>query len=126
MSDPTLLAPIASAIRDEYGYNSELQRRKALEIARSIRRNPGSLTALYDAIYPDPPPCVVCGGPLTVASMGGGELTTYACQSPDARNSLYDPALRSEIRTSHYTRSEWVQRPPSVGEILTTLLGPES
>ena len=58
---------------------------------------------------PDPiPPCRVCGRPLSIASVGGGQATRYACSNmendPDRPGYLrriadWDPA------DDHYARS---------------------
>ena len=58
------------------------------------------------------PPCRVCGGPLRVASMGGGNATKWACSMWED-----DPAVPGELRRKagrsaadeHYQRSEWTQ-----------------
>lgn len=58
------------------------------------------------------PPCRVCGGALTIGSMGGGHATRWGC---DGR--IEDPARPNEVvyadgRTiadDHYAQSQWTQ-----------------
>lgn len=49
------------------------------------------------------PPCRVCGGELTIARMGGGEVTRYACSSPEAKASV--GIMRGG--DNHYFNSYW-------------------
>ncbi len=67
------------------------------------------LAELRGAYAPDPiPPCRVCGRPLSIASVGGGQATVYACSIMEAdpdkpgylrRNQSWDPA------NDHYANS---------------------
>ena len=58
------------------------------------------------------PPCRVCGGRLSVASMGGGNATRWACgmweDDPDAPGKLRRKPGRG-LADGHYERSEWTQ-----------------
>lgn len=54
------------------------------------------------------PPCRVCGGVLSIQSMGGGQPTVWACDPkewPDDGEPFYKPG-RSFI-DDHYERSHW-------------------
>lgn len=46
------------------------------------------------------PPCRVCGGELSLASMGGGHATVYACPPPQGVSIIE--------HTDHYNRSKFV------------------
>jgi hypothetical protein len=58
------------------------------------------------------PPCRVCGGPLRVASMGGGNATRWVCSvweyDPDVPGEMRRKAQRG-VADEHYTRSQWTQ-----------------
>ena len=58
------------------------------------------------------PPCRVCGGPLSVASMGGGRATKWACDmwedDPEKPGKLRRKTGRGPA-DDHYERSEWTQ-----------------
>ena len=45
------------------------------------------------------PPCRVCGGKLTMASVGGGTPTAYACSDPRTPEGKMD--------WNHYSQSRW-------------------
>jgi hypothetical protein len=59
------------------------------------------------------PPCLVCGGPLSIGRCGGGEPTIYACSGmeddPDKPGYIRYAADR-EPADAHYSRSEFVDR----------------
>lgn len=56
------------------------------------------------------PPCRVCGGTLSIASIGGGEATRYAClpveDDPDNPGRTRHKEGRS-LADDHYARSRW-------------------
>lgn len=72
------------------------------------------LTALLRSRYTaEPvPPCRVCGGPLSIASAGGGSATIFACSdwegNPDVPGELRRKVDRS-IADGHYDRSRWTR-----------------
>jgi len=76
------------------------------------------LAALRARYTPTPvPPCRVCGGPLSIARMGGGEATEYACsESRPTKVGEYDKWL-----VGHYRRSHWTQLRPGDPDILALL-----
>lgn len=89
-----------------------------IELQRRIARTPpdeladADLLALLAARYAteEVPPCRVCGGRLSVASIGGGEATRYACsgQETDPENPerlRYKPGRT--IADEHYANSRW-------------------
>jgi len=57
------------------------------------------------------PPCRVCGGELSIASVGGGEPTRWACSEyeddPDVHGQLRRKPDRS-MADAHYGDSRWV------------------
>lgn len=58
------------------------------------------------------PPCRVCGGPLTIASIGGGNATRWACDMWERDPSKPEELRRKEGRgcaDEHYSRSQWTQ-----------------
>jgi len=70
------------------------------------------------------PPCRVCGGTLTVQSMGGGRATEYGCPKPD------DVAYGEWAE--HYSRSKWTQYRPGDVDVIAlvdaveALVGPQA
>lgn len=69
------------------------------------------LAVLRERYTPEPvPPCRVCGGRLTIGSMGGGNATKWGCATPDAPP-LPDYRFKDEIkdRWFHYRYSSWTQ-----------------
>jgi hypothetical protein len=75
----------------------------------------GELKERYTA--EEVPPCRVCGGQLTVQSMGGGQATEYACgsQTRGFEVPLADQDDPQKVRAyneqwyDHYGRSKWTQ-----------------
>ena len=59
------------------------------------------------------PPCNVCGGELTVQSLGGGAATVYAHSAPEG------VALRDWF--DHYERSRWTQTRSGDSEVIALL-----
>lgn len=74
----------------------------------------GELAAELEASYTaDPvPPCRVCGGKLSVASMGGGRATEWACDGmepdPERPGCVRYKAGRS-CADDHFGKSFWTQ-----------------
>lgn len=62
------------------------------------------LAALEQRYTAEPvPPCRVCGGELSVQSMGGGKATVYGCSNKP------DDVKYTEWIDGHYRQSTWVQ-----------------
>ena len=51
----------------------------------------------------EPPPCRVCGGVLSIQSMGGGQATEWACSDRPRQ------AVNNDEWYDHYGRSRWTQ-----------------
>lgn len=67
------------------------------------------------------PPCPICGHERSVASIGGGHATVYACSpletDPDDESHLiprpgYDQGRGQEGYWEHYQHSQWTQYRP--------------
>ena len=58
------------------------------------------------------PPCRVCGGPLTIGSMGGGHATRWGCDGRIEDPSRPEAVVYADGRTvadEHYAQSQWTQ-----------------
>ena len=58
------------------------------------------------------PPCRVCGGPLTIGSMGGGHATKWGCDGRIEDPERPDAGVYADGRTiadEHYAQSQWTQ-----------------
>lgn len=59
------------------------------------------------------PPCRVCGGPLSIGAIGGGEPTRWACSGmeddPESPGNRRYKQGRT-VADRHYSDSEWVDR----------------
>lgn len=78
------------------------------------------------------PPCRVCGRPLTISSIGGGEPTRWGCSGliPDPDNpgtpDKSGKMIWAEGRTvadEHYSKSIWEDRRRGGDEVVIELLG---
>ena len=59
------------------------------------------------------PPCRVCGGPLSIGAVGGGQPTVWACSGQEA-DPDHPGRLRRQlgrgVADEHYSRSRWEDR----------------
>lgn len=67
----------------------------------------------------DIPPCRVCGGELSLQSIGGGEPTVWACSGQNEDGSWL-PGRR--IADDHYSRSRYVDRRQGGDEVVMELI----
>lgn len=59
------------------------------------------------------PPCIVCGGELSIQRMGGGAATKYAHSSP--------PGVSARQWGDHYEQSAWVQYRAGDSQVLALI-----
>jgi hypothetical protein len=92
----------------------DLEQRRRIYSQESSSLSDEDLLAILTEDYQrdDPPPCRVCGGPLGIASAGGGNASVWACDgmedNPDQPGRLRWKEGRKPA-DDHYAASRWTQ-----------------
>ncbi len=89
------------------------------EFRRLVVQEPGAmsdadLVALlrYQYTGDTVPPCRVCGAALSIASMGGGQATVYACagvENGTGETGTLRQKVGRSVADEHYSKSQWTR-----------------
>lgn len=103
----TAILDLARAVEERFQPVPE----DADEYARRILPPEDLLERLRQRYSAEPvPPCQVCGGELSIQSMGGGQATKYGCPRPEG--------VTYRDWAEHYDRSVWTQYRAGDSEVI--------